>query len=90
MMSNRTRKCKICGCEYPYCKTMINSKFRYQDVACSPEHAAEYFRRIDLSRIAKEPVKDYEINIVDDDDEDESDSFDEDFEDTDEEIEAES
>lgn len=60
-MPNGTRKCKICGCDYPYCKTVTQDRFRYQDVACSPEHATEYFKKIELSRMTKpvavEPVE---------------------------------
>lgn len=76
-----TRICKICGCEYPYCKT-FSRNFRYQDVACSPEHAAEYFRRIDLSR-AVTPTEDHsndpgkitaEMFLSEQDDEDEDDA----------------
>lgn len=53
-MPKGTRKCKICGCEYPYCKTVTQDRFRYQDVACSPEHATEYFKKIELSRMTEE------------------------------------
>ena len=45
--------CKVCGREYEACHTLrpnINSEFRWQDVACSPEHGAEYLRMILASR----------------------------------------
>lgn len=46
-----TRICKICGKEYPYCKTHVDvGMFRWQDVACSPEHATLYFEAIARSR----------------------------------------
>lgn len=50
-MAKGTRICKVCGKEYEYCKTWNSTdKFRYQDVACSPEHGAIYFARIAASR----------------------------------------
>lgn len=50
-MARATRICKICGKEYEYCTTHnINNNFRWQDVACCPEHGAEYFRLIKESR----------------------------------------
>lgn len=49
-MAKATRICKICGKEYEYCRTETNNKFRWQDVACCPEHGAEYFRLIKESR----------------------------------------
>ena len=45
--------CKVCGREYEACHTLrqnLNSEFRWQDVACCPEHGAEYLRRIMISR----------------------------------------
>lgn len=45
-----TRICKVCGVEYPYCHTNIPSQYRWQDVACCKEHAAEYFAAIAASR----------------------------------------
>lgn len=45
-----TRTCKICGKEYPYCHTITDDKYRWQDVACCREHAAEYFALIAASR----------------------------------------
>lgn len=45
------RKCKICGVEYPYCKTALRDDvFRYQDVACCPEHGSMYLAKILESR----------------------------------------
>ncbi len=50
-MAQGTRICKVCGKEYPYCKTERRvDLFRYQDVACCKEHAAIYFRDIAISR----------------------------------------
>lgn len=50
-MATSTRICKVCGKEYPYCKTWLGvNKFRYQDVACSPKCGAEYFAIIAASR----------------------------------------
>lgn len=50
-MEKATRICKICGVEYPYCKTnRPTGIFRWQDVACCPEHGAEYFEKIARAR----------------------------------------
>lgn len=50
-MARGRRKCKICGKEYEYCKTERgDGVFRWQDVACCPEHAKEYFAQIAASR----------------------------------------
>ena len=50
-MAAGTRICKICGKEYPYCKTFnTTNAYRWQDVACCPEHAAIYFTKIAESR----------------------------------------
>lgn len=50
-MEKGTRICKVCGKEYPYCKTeRKDNAFRYQDVACCPEHGAEYLDAIMKSR----------------------------------------
>lgn len=46
-----TRICKICGKEYPFCRTeRPNGTFVYQEVACCKEHAKEYFAQIAASR----------------------------------------
>lgn len=58
-MATGTRICRVCGMEYKYCKTNRREGiFRWQDVACSPEHGAIYFARIEASRAmpAKEEV----------------------------------
>lgn len=50
-MSKGFKVCKECGKEYKACHT-INTKnlLRWQDVACSPECGATYFKKILLSR----------------------------------------
>lgn len=54
-MVKGTRICKICGKEYPYCKTeRAAGIFRYQDVACSVEHGTQYFAEVEAAR---NPVK---------------------------------
>ena len=68
-MPSGTRVCKICGCTYPYCKTVTQNRFRYQDVACSPEHATEYFRKVELSRL-KEAVDVVDVECLDENDDD--------------------
>ena len=50
-MQKVTKICKVCGKEYPYCKTWRSADiFRWQDVACCPEHAAEYFEAVQAER----------------------------------------
>lgn len=51
----------MCGKEYEACHTLrpnLNSEFRWQDVACCPEHGQEYLRQILISRgeLPAEPV----------------------------------
>lgn len=54
-MVKGTRICKICGKEYPYCKTERGAGiFRYQDVACCVEHGTQYFAEVEAAR---NPVK---------------------------------
>lgn len=53
--------CKVCGQEYEACHTLrpnLNNEFRWQDVACCPEHGAEYLRQILISRgeLVEEPT----------------------------------
>lgn len=51
MKTKGTKICKICGAEYPYCQTYrLDNAFRWQDVACCPEHGAEYLDLIMKSR----------------------------------------
>ena len=67
-MATGTRVCRVCGKEYKYCKTNRREGiFRWQDVACSPEHGAIYFARIEASRAM--PAKN-EVVITDDFDDD--------------------
>lgn len=50
-MAKSIRVCKVCGKEYEYCKTWnAANKFRWQDVACSPECGTAYFKEIEASR----------------------------------------
>jgi hypothetical protein len=55
-MATAKRICKVCGNEYDYCRSFNPSAdiFRWNDVACSPEHAAIYFARVEASRKAQE------------------------------------
>jgi hypothetical protein len=55
-----TKICKVCGKEYEYCHTVrhVDGVFRYQDVACCPEHGSIYLQRVIASRAEDtEPVK---------------------------------
>ena len=58
-MAKGTRICKICGKEYPYCRTSRpGNVFRWQDVCCSEAHGQEYFARVLASRAKTETVED--------------------------------
>lgn len=94
-MATATRKCKVCGAEYEYCHTVrrVAGVFRWQDVACSPEHGSIYLDRIMASRSAKPTSDSVEAekamsaeetaNNYDDLDEDEENElFEEDFDDS--------
>jgi len=67
-MAQGKKVCKICGKEYPYCFTVRRGDiFRWQDVACCPEHGSEYFAKILASRepdlpIVFQPYDDAEID----------------------------
>lgn len=74
-MATVMKKCKVCGQEYEYCHTLRKDStvFRYQDVACCPEHGNIYLSRILVSRgekidngiiVAVEPVEAAHINAV--------------------------
>ena len=86
-MATATKKCKVCGNEYEYCKTNRPSgMFRWNDVACCEAHAAIYFKRIAESRNTDknaEVVADFSDLIDDEEDE----LFGEYFEDEDDEAE---
>lgn len=89
-MANSTRICKICGKEYPYCKTELKDGniFRWQDVACCHEHGTEYFALIAASR-GETPVTKAEpasVELIDDDDFEEDDLFDDEEDDDEEDI----
>lgn len=45
-------KCRICDKEYEGCRTakFVPGQFRWQDVACCPEHGSIYLERIIASR----------------------------------------
>lgn len=50
-MAKAIRICKVCGKEYEYCKTFAPAnKFRWQDVACSPECGSKYFAEVEAAR----------------------------------------
>ena len=59
-----TRICKVCGIEYPFCKTeRPNGTFIYQEVACCKEHAKEYFAKIAASRQSESNIKTEETPV---------------------------
>ena len=88
-MASATRICKVCGKEYPYCQTLrqVAGIFRWQDVACCPDHGSTYLSRVRAARgeIENEPVLHNESpeSIVEEDEYDllfEEDDYDEDDE----------
>ena len=58
-MAAAKRKCKVCGCEYECCHSAKRTEkvFRWQDVACSPEHGSIYLAKIEASRTKHENLK---------------------------------
>ena len=79
-MATATKKCKVCGIEYEYCHTIRRTPgvFRYQDVACCPEHGSIYLARITASRASS--ISDFsDLDECDDEDM----LFEEDFDDND-------
>lgn len=86
-MATGYRTCRICGKSYEYCRTNRRTTiFRWQDVACSPEHGAIYFAQIAASR--EQPNTIIAMNDFSED-EDFDALFEEDFDDDEEEIEIE-
>ena len=55
-MATATKIYRVCGKEYEYCHTArkVAGIFRWQDVACSPEHGTVYLSKI---RESRNPVK---------------------------------
>lgn len=51
-MATATFECRVCGKEYEACRNAnrIDGVFRWQDVACSPEHGSIYLDLIRKSR----------------------------------------
>ena len=47
-MAKGTRICRICGKEYEYCHSVKiwDGVNRWQDIACCPEHGAQYFAEV--------------------------------------------
>lgn len=59
-MATATKVCKVCGNSYEYCHTIkrVDGVFRWQDVACCPEHGSVYLAKIEASRAIRKPVVD--------------------------------
>ena len=74
-MATATKICKVCGKEYPYCKTEYKpGVFRYQDVACCPEHGSIYLAEVERARNGSKTTTDEVENcltLLVEDDEDE-------------------
>lgn len=50
-MATTTKVCRVCGVEYPYCRTARpDGLYRWDNVACCPEHAAVFFARVAAAR----------------------------------------
>lgn len=49
-MTGDMLKCRICGAMYSPCHTKKTTAYRWQDVACCPEHGEEYLLQILASR----------------------------------------
>lgn len=60
--------CRVCGKEYKACRSFvanIDSIFRWQDVACSPECGATYLARVNASRgVVDEATEEAPAEIV--------------------------
>lgn len=65
-MPNATKICKVCGKTYPYCRSMrtVEGVYRWQDVACCPEHGSEYLTAIRISRGEIEEVSTTEVKAT--------------------------
>ena len=68
-MAKGIRVCKVCGNKYEYCHTarLNGEMFRWQDVACCPEHGSIYFAKIIASRLKDSAPAEDAHSIVDDD-----------------------
>lgn len=88
-MASATRICRVCGKTYEYCRTLkrIEGVFRWQDVACCPEHGSIYLAKIEASRAISKPTVDV-VNLIKDTDEynDVDILFEEDFNDSEDEL----
>lgn len=95
-MASATRKCKVCGKDYEYCHTVRRTSdiFRWQDVACCPEHGSTYFAAVLAARneapadeFKNESTPEIVENIIENTielDEDEDDEFDDEYDEDDE------
>lgn len=68
-MQKALKTCKVCGKQYEACFSVYvgNNVYRWQDVACCPEHGAEYFEAVERSRrpADQNPPADVEAEITD-------------------------
>lgn len=87
-MAKATKICKVCGKEYEYCHTARKTAgvFRWQDVACSPEHGSIYLAKVLESRSQNiKPSENKSIDSPIGNDIEYDELFEEDFEDNEEE-----
>ena len=53
-MPKVTRTCRVCGKQFLVCRTPnMGNVLRWQDIACSWEHAEEYFAAVDAAQKAE-------------------------------------
>lgn len=89
-MATATKVCKVCNKTYEYCRTLkrIEGVFRWQEVACCPEHGSIYLSKIRASRTASKPVAEPQsVDTIMDVYDDFDILFEEDFDDSEEEFE---
>lgn len=64
-MAKNIKLCRVCGKPFEACRSAKNGDgvFRWKEVACSPEHGAEYLRRINMSRGVKPEVESVPVSV---------------------------
>lgn len=90
-MTTATRICRVCNKPYEYCHTLkrVEGIFRWQDVACCPEHGSIYLAKIEASRAVSKPAAVITNSSQDVEEYDDIDIlFEEDFDDSEDELET--
>lgn len=57
-MAREKKKCRVCGKPYTACRTVnpVPGAYNWREVACSPECAMEYVRRVTEAREKGKPL----------------------------------